>query len=106
MLNGETMFKFGEELLVTAILKRRSKTIKNPPYYAPLIEKYWEAKTISPRKGLFLGTRTLAKGRREFNHDEGYSFKPTSHCKAALIIFSERENPVYAPLDALKKIEK
>ena len=52
--------------------------------------------------GIFLGTRTLQDGWRDYDSDAGCTFSPTRHYRVALISPGPKENPLYVPLTAIK----
>jgi len=83
---------FGDSVFVSARLRRfrASKFIT----YA---KRKWERVNFSePRKAIYIGYRTLANGHVEDLSGYGNEWVPTEYVKAALVIFNERENPVYA----------
>ena len=53
------------------------------------------------KEGLFIGQRTIKEGWREFDSESGWYFVPKNHIRVALVVYSENENPVYVPLDAV-----
>jgi hypothetical protein len=59
--------------------------------------KEWIYWPIKPRKGIFLGSRTLWNGTRSWEGEVGNIFEPEEHIKAALVCLSTWENPVYVP---------
>lgn len=77
--------EFGQEIKVTNILKRHQSHNSS---------KYWLAKEHSAT-AIFLGYRTLANGRRDYDYEEGYSFSPDQHFKAALVCEGVNTNPYY-----------
>ena len=88
--------KFGQFVTVNAIYKRRGAATSGAS------RKVWEAKPITPCDALYVGWRTLSNGRVTWEDSEvGYVFWPEEHFKAALVIFSEREKPVFVPIDAI-----
>lgn len=88
--------KLGDKVTCTAILHRKMKIIKG--WHA---EKFWRADPIEPRQGLYIGARTLANGERWIEDEVGYVFEAKERFRAALVVFSARENPVLVPFDAL-----
>lgn len=91
--------EFGDKVVVTEVYQRRgaASSGRSP--------KYWERKSIQRRKGLYIGTRTLANGVTEWvGSEEGYCFFPREHFKAALVVFSERERPVLVPIDNIRDL--
>ena len=77
--------EFGQEVNVTNILKRHQSHGST---------KYWLARKHNA-KAIFLGFRTLANGRRDYVYEEGYSFSPDQHFKAALVCEGVNTNPYY-----------
>ena len=67
----------------------------------------WVAETQSERSAIFVGWRHLANGYMEnYDGSQGCAeWRPQETIKAALVVFNERKNPVYVPVDAIKKIE-
>jgi hypothetical protein len=64
----------------------------------------WYAMSMKAREGMYIGTRTLANGTAEWEgEDEGMVFQADEYFRVALVVFSERENPVYVPLAAIEK---
>lgn len=80
---------FGQEIKVTNIL-RRHETHNSTKYW-----RAWEKET----KAIFLGFRTLSNGKRDYHHEEGYSFQPEQHFKAALVCEGANKNPYYTLVD-------
>jgi hypothetical protein len=65
----------------------------------------WYALSMRAREGMYIGTRTLANGIAEWEgEDEGMVFQAGEYFRVALVVFSERENPVYVPLAAIEKV--
>lgn len=52
--------------------------------------------------GLFLGTRILQEGSREFENEYGYYFNAIGRFKVALVSPGYGVNPVYVPLDSIR----
>lgn len=86
----------GDKVICTAKFVRVTRVRRG--YSA---DKVWEAWPTPPRTGTYIGYRTLANGRREFEEEVGYIFEPKEHFRAALVVFSERTKPVLVPVDAL-----
>ncbi len=104
---------FGKRIIVSAVLKREWKLKSNPkeqPYPGIFDKKtpkrgykFWDTVEIKvPRYGIFLGYRTLFDGFIERDYDEGDQFTISKHYRVALVCLSERENPVYVPLNSIK----
>ncbi len=86
--------KLGCPVSVTRKLIRRSKTVDRKRY------KYWKHfEFIKSRSGIFLGNRTLSNGFVDYDSDDGYTFDGKEYIKVALICLSERECPIYVPID-------
>lgn len=66
--------------------------------------KEWVARPYCG-EGIFLGTRCLKNGYREWENDVGWVFTPEKHFIAALVSPGPTENPVYIPLDNIIKEE-
>lgn len=88
----------GEKVIVSAVLVRRTRTLRG---YAA--EKTWQPRPMEPREGLYIGYRTLADGVRDAEDEVGYTFEPKRHFRAALVVFSDRTNPVLVPLDQIER---
>jgi hypothetical protein len=97
--------KLGDEITITQVYHRRERTRWNERSQHHETLKVWEPWTVKPRPAIFLGWRTLVNGVREWYDPEvGNIFIPDKdgYIKAALVCFSTRENPVYAPVDNLE----
>ena len=89
---------FGSEVTAYAIYERKAQYVNGAN-----TKKYWKARVIEKRKGLYIGYRTLYDGVREWiGSEEGVWFIPDRHFEAALVVFSPRERPVYVPLSAMR----
>lgn len=54
-------------------------------------------------EGIYIGKRTLWNGYSRYEgEEEGMAFVPTEHFTAALVVFSEHQNPRYVPIDAIE----
>ena len=96
-------FKFGDRVRVTGILERKCRSKNVRPHGGDLY-KYWQAKPIPVKEGILIGYRTLPDGVREWVCDEeGYIFIPKEHYRVALVVFNERQNPVYVLLGDLRE---
>ena len=104
VVHGVVMPKFGDSVSVNIILERSHKVkirngSKGGTFRAQC--KFWREKAIATRVGILIGYRNLSNGTREWEGDVGYIYSPDEHFRAALVVFSERENPVYVPLSGL-----
>jgi len=93
------MMKLGDKVICTAVLKRRTQTIRGWH-----MKKFWEPRAIKPRGGVYIGLRHLANGERWIEDEVGYVFETKERLRAALVVFSTRENPVLVPLDAMQEV--
>lgn len=99
--------EFGQRVTVTARFVRRWRAAS--PRSRKVWERLdgftvadaWKSQRVESREGIFLGYRTLADGHVTNYYDEGTIFEAEHHFKAALVCLSEREKPVYVPLDAM-----
>jgi hypothetical protein len=95
---------FGATVTVRSTLHRRYRSeIRNDRYggtYRAEL-KVWEEKATEPRQGLLIGYRNLSNGTREYDSECGYLYIPKEYFRAAVVVFSERENPVYVPISGL-----
>lgn len=98
---------FGASVTVTATLRRREHTKRDPNGRNRYI-KEWARSDDSflnqkmKKAGIFLGYRTLSNGETEYLGEDGASYSPDNYFRAALVCLSPRENPVYVPLDAIQ----
>ena len=91
---------FGDKVVVTGVLKRRAECRGHG--YTAITWKLWEPKPITPCDGNLIGFRTLVDGTRDWiGDDEGYRFEPYTYHRVALVVFNERENPVYVKMEDL-----
>jgi hypothetical protein len=92
--------KFGDRVVVANLMMRRFSDDGHTKAWEP-----WPAyiKPKAPREGIFLGYRTLQNGIVHYGYggDDPTTWEQTSTVRVALVCFSERENPLYAPLDAI-----
>jgi hypothetical protein len=91
--------KLGDKVTVSAVLHRRQE-YKGDRKWG--VHKYWDAWEITPRAGLYIGGRTLSNGQRWYEDEVGAVYEPETYFRAALVVFSEREKPVFVPLDQLE----
>ena len=64
--------------------------------------KCWEIVPYEAANCIFLGTRVLHNGTREYDYEEGYSFHSHESFVAALVSPGQRRNPVYVPLESIE----
>ena len=86
--------KLGDRVVFTARLQRAHHKIGT--------RVYWKQIETNPRDGIYIGTRTLWDGKRSLEDEVGYIFEPISHFEAALVVFAERQKPIFVPLDAIE----
>lgn len=59
-------------------------------------EKQWVIDRFKhPRRGAIIGWRTLSDGKTEHFSNEPPIYHPDKHFKAVLVVFNEKQNPVY-----------
>lgn len=98
------MPKFGDWIMVKARLKR-TEEIRKEILSRNYVYKNWIQESFEkPRRGIFLGSRTLANGRRDYYGEEGFSFTPAEYIKAYLVCTSAREKPFYVHPDDIETI--
>lgn len=98
------MPEFGSKVKFTHVLKRRMKCERSINSYGTEFfhdVKYWDRRETSG-SGLYIGTRTLQNGVRDWDGEYGYTFSPTDHFTAALVVPGPRQNPIYVPMDAIE----
>lgn len=111
----KTDFKFGEKILVTAVITRaRGKPRKfedefDIPNSDELVKwmnyRYWyRTPLVSPLVAVFLGGRMLSNGDSEFDPEDGNIFYHREYIKGAWICF-EGSNPQKVFLEDCKKRE-
>ncbi len=88
---------FGAIVSISAKYCRRERTGQHGGHY-----KYWESVPFAADGCLFLGTRILQNGFKEYDHEYGWSFDPHERIKAALVCPGPLRKPVLVPLDAVK----
>jgi hypothetical protein len=91
---------YGDKVVFSRYYMRSSKEMKDSTGHWRRL-KYW-AERLCEMEGIFLGTRTLRDGWRDYYPDEGCTFSPTRHYRVALISPGPNENPLYVPLTAIK----
>lgn len=84
-------FHFGAAVEFTHILKR--KMVRRPAV-AFGENKLWRPEVRAGR-GLLIGKRTLADGRRSYDSESGWEFTPSRHFGAYLVAIDMQANPVY-----------
>jgi len=96
--------KFGKRITVTAEFRRHWKRKpRNKVSSIGTSYKFWsKLNYMQSRTGIFLGYRFIRDGFIERTHDEGDSFIMDKQHKVALVCLSERENPIYVPLDSIE----
>ena len=101
----ESCYVFGQRVNTTHKLKRvkttRKMVLPSGKEHTSQNWKVWERVPYTCVGAIFLGTRTLKNGIREFDSECGWSFDPKEHFKAALICITGKLNPVFVPLDCL-----
>lgn len=88
------MTKFGSVVSVKEKFVRKQKTGKKGGTW-----KYWERIPFEVNNCIFLGTRILQNGIREYDSEYGCTFDPHERIKVALVSPGKNLNPVYIPLD-------
>lgn len=77
--------KFGDVVIAQGKLRRRCEHVprsNDKVYWAPVM--WWE-----PRRGLFIGWRTLSNGEKEYiSYDDGWVYRPKEHFKVALVVLA------------------
>lgn len=95
--------EFGQKVKISHKYQRKLKIIRDQDvgYHRSGQYKYWESMSFES-SGIFLGTRTLQNGNREYDSDYGYYFDPKEYFKVALICPGPDLNPIYVPLDSIE----
>jgi hypothetical protein len=96
-MSNQLKIEFGKKVTCREVLERKGDHSKLPTY------KYWMSRPIEKRDGIFLGLRTLSDGTTSYDYEEGTRYKPKHYIKAAVVCFSEKESPVYVPIEALRE---
>jgi hypothetical protein len=97
-MSDTTLFAFGDRVIVRAEYRR---------YAYGERRREWHAVTIDDREGLYIGRRWLANGEMEWDEyaPGGAGFHADKErIPAALVVFSERTNPVLVPFDAVEVV--
>jgi hypothetical protein len=93
--------KFGDIVVAQGTIRRTGDYVphgRDKVYWVPNIWK-------EPRKGILIGWRTLSNGEVEFgSYDEGKIYHPKEYIKVALVVFDEKTNPKYVPLNLLHEV--
>lgn len=95
--------KFLDRVKISNILVRKHGVRKEENKYNSRNCKYWEEKKIPETTATFLGFRTLSNGINDFDSECGIIYCATDYVSAALVVFNEREKPVYVAIKELKK---
>jgi hypothetical protein len=98
-LNNLVSPEYGQVVTATKGLRRKWESRQRG--HRQCGYKLW-VETEKTVKGIFLGTRTLQNGWRQFEEDEGYIFIRDNTFEAALISPGPRLNPVYVPLNSIE----
>lgn len=88
---------FGQVVSVTDKYRRRERRGQNGGTY-----KYWDITPFFSDGCIFLGTRTLQDGIRDYDHEYGYQFAAHHRFKAALVCPGPLRKPVLVPLASIK----
>jgi hypothetical protein len=88
---------FGAVVSISAKYRRRERKGDRGGIY-----KYWDSTPFSADGCIFLGTRTLQNGIKEWEGECGWIFDPHERIKAALVCPGPLRKPVLVPLDAVK----
>lgn len=96
--------ELGIKVTARAVLRRytRPREVDGQRNYGNGHYAYWKACTIGARQGLLIGLRSLYDGVVTWDFDYGNTFAPDKTVKAALVVFSLREKPVYVPIESLE----
>lgn len=96
--------KLGQRVKTTALFYRRKRPTRPEYPGGSYNRKQWERKDHLEKEGIFIGTRTLQNGVREYDSDCGWIWHKDGHFEAALVVFNERQSPVPVPLDAISPV--
>ena len=91
--------KLGDEITANRVYVRHTRSRPSTHGAWSVTVKVWEAESINPRTGIYLGKRTLWNGTRTWEDEVGNGFEPEEHIQALLVCFSTNENPVYVPIE-------
>jgi hypothetical protein len=89
--------KIGDKVICQGTLRRSRDYVRSGrdrAYWLPVVWK-------NQREGMFIGYRHLSNGEIERNYDEGHIYYPKDIIKVGLVVFNERENPKYIPMNML-----
>jgi hypothetical protein len=93
--------KLGDRIKFTARLERKTRSAGEGRGWN---RKCWERRDHDPAEGVFIGTRTLQDGVREWDSEYGWSWCKDRHFEAALVVFSERQAPVHVPIECISPV--
>ena len=93
--------KLGDRIKATARLDRKTRSAGEGKGWN---RKQWERSDHDPKEGVFIGTRTLQDGVRQWDSDYGREWIKERHFEAALVVYNERQSPVHVPLDCLSPV--
>jgi hypothetical protein len=93
--------KFGDRVSCLQKL-RRSYDFSEVRELGGPYKRVWRRVALEPRRGILIGYRTL-QDVRVFPKDGRFRFVVVRRLRAALVVFSGAENPVYVPVDAMVK---
>lgn len=99
--------EYGEKLRATSQLVRKMRIDRTErgQYIDRKTVKYWHEQPFDGEV-IYLGTRQLQNGTREYDSEYGCYFIPTEYIKAALVSPGPRLNPIYVPIDGLVRVEE
>ena len=95
---SEPIPTFGGRVRVTAEYRR---------YAYGERRREWHAVTVNERDGIYIGKRSLANGEIQWDDDPGGAgfHADKERIAAALVVYSERRNPVLVPFDAVEVVQ-
>ena len=91
--------KFGDTVTVKGTLYRTCERRQRKQYSGlerPQPYKLWKEREIKPRQAILIGFRTLQNGFKYWEPEVGWIFAGDEQVKAVLVVFNERERPVFA----------
>lgn len=92
--------KFGDKVIARGSLRRTEDYVPhgmNRAYWVPVVWK-------TPQSGILIGWRHLSDGEVDVSYDEGSQYYPKKHFKVGLVVFNERQNPRYIPMNMLHDV--
>lgn len=90
--------KLGDKVIAQGTIRRTGDYIPNGRDKAYWVPNIWK----EPKTGIFIGWRVLSNGEIESgSYDEAAVYHPKEHFKVALVVFNEKENPKYVPMNLL-----